>query len=83
MIHEKESIDGQHYFTVTSRNGKVLVTSETYLTKQGMRKGIHALIKRMVSIKIAPTKPRTPADKKLLSAIQRLDARKINRNIGL
>lgn len=33
-----------YWFTVTSHNNKVLVTSETYKTKQAMEKGIASLI---------------------------------------
>lgn len=45
MIHLEQSKDGQYFFTVTAANGKVLVTSETYKTKQGRDKGVKALVK--------------------------------------
>ena len=46
--HSKSKIvDGRkkthHWFTVTAKNNKILVTSETYKTKQAMEKGIAAL----------------------------------------
>lgn len=43
MIHLKRSVDGQYYFTVNARNGKVLMTSETYKRKRSALKGIAAL----------------------------------------
>jgi len=41
----KQSKDNQYYFIVKARNGQVLVTSETYRSKQGAEKGIRALEK--------------------------------------
>ena len=43
MITIKKSKNSQYYFLVKARNGKVLVTSETYKTRGGARKGIRAL----------------------------------------
>lgn len=51
MIKKHIAKNGQHYFTVNGRNGKVIVTSETYKTRQGMNKGIKSLnnvIKKML-----------------------------------
>lgn len=47
MIHLHTSKDNKFYFTVNARNGKVLVTSETYNTKRSMDRGVTALIKVM------------------------------------
>lgn len=35
--------DGKYYFTFTAKNGRVLVTSETYNRKSSMMKGIRSL----------------------------------------
>lgn len=43
MIKLKKSKDRQWYFIVVARNGRTLVTSETYRTKQNAIKGINAL----------------------------------------
>lgn len=45
MIKENISTDGQFYFTVMAGNNQVLLTSETYKTPQGMRKGIKSAVK--------------------------------------
>lgn len=45
-----ESTDFKYYFTVTARNGQVLVTSETYDKPQSMIKGINALIKVLMPL---------------------------------
>lgn len=45
MINLHKSKDNKFYFTVTAKNGKVLVTSETYNTRRAMSKGIIALDK--------------------------------------
>lgn len=42
-IKEKQSKNGQYYFTVNAANNKVLATSEMYKTKQAMRNGIKSL----------------------------------------
>lgn len=47
MIHLHKSKDNKFYFTVKARNGKVLVTSETYNTKRSMDRGVTSLIKVM------------------------------------
>lgn len=44
MIKFKKAKNGQHYFTVQAGNGKTLVTSETYKTRQGAMKGAKALL---------------------------------------
>jgi len=43
MIKLHTSTDNQYYFTVCGKNGKVILTSETYKTKQGREKGIKSL----------------------------------------
>ena len=43
MINLHKSKDNKFYFTVTAKNGKVLVTSETYNTRRAMEKGISSL----------------------------------------
>lgn len=50
MIKFKQSKDKQWYFVVTSRNGQVLVTSETYKTKSNAVKGSKALVKILLSL---------------------------------
>ena len=45
MIKIHKSTDKQWYFTVCATNNKVLLTSETYKTRQGLAKGIAALRK--------------------------------------
>ncbi len=47
-IHQSE--DGQFYYTVTSQNGNVLVTSETMTQKHNATSGIWALIKTCVKL---------------------------------
>jgi len=47
VIHLRKSKDSKFYFTVNARNGKVLVTSETYNTPRAMNKGVDSLIKLM------------------------------------
>ncbi|HEX8333857.1 MAG TPA: YegP family protein [Segetibacter sp.] len=47
MIKIKRSTDKQWYFVVTAKNGKVLVTSETYKSKRNLEKGIASLKKVM------------------------------------
>lgn len=44
----KSDKDGQHYFHVTARNGKIIAQSEGYKTKAGARKGIEALKKALL-----------------------------------
>ena len=41
----KKSRDRQYYFIAVSRNGKTIVTSETYKSKAGAWKGIDAVCK--------------------------------------
>lgn len=36
-----DSKDGQVYFTTNARNGKVITTSETYKSKQGMMNAVN------------------------------------------
>lgn len=43
MINLHKSKDNKFYFTVSAKNGKVLVTSETYNTRRAMNKGTIAL----------------------------------------
>ena len=38
IIHSSD--DGQYYFTLVASNGQVIVTRETYTTKQSCKKGI-------------------------------------------
>lgn len=47
MIYIHKSKDKQFYFTVTARNGRVLLTSETYKKKVSCRDGIEALLKSL------------------------------------
>lgn len=47
MIKLRQSKDGKFYFTVTAKNGKVLVTSETYNTRRSLKIGYSALVKAL------------------------------------
>jgi uncharacterized protein YegP (UPF0339 family) len=47
MIHIHRSKNKQLYFTITAKNGRVLVTSETYKKKRGIIKGIASLLKNV------------------------------------
>ena len=43
-IKQLRSKDGQYYFTIVARNGRVICTSETYRSKQGMEKGVRLVM---------------------------------------
>ena|SRR5688572_14321094 len=45
MFHLHRSSDNQFYFTLRARNGRVLMTSETYSSKGGAEKGMSAVRK--------------------------------------
>lgn len=45
MIKIKRAKNGQLFFTVHAKNHKVILTSETYKSKQGVMKGIKATLK--------------------------------------
>lgn len=45
MIKRATSKDGKPFFKIVSRNGKILMVSETYQSKAGMEKGIRAIKK--------------------------------------
>ena len=45
MFNIHKSADGQFYFTITAKNGQVLVTSETYKQHASAMKGINAVKK--------------------------------------
>lgn len=47
MINIRKSKDDQFYFTVTAKNGKILVSSETYKKKPFCIKGIMSLFKNL------------------------------------
>lgn len=47
MIRLRKSKDGQFYFTIHARNGRKLVTSETYKTKQSAKKTANAVVLAM------------------------------------
>lgn len=51
MIKIKRAKNGQLYYVVVARNGKVLLTSETYKSKRGVMKGIDALLTSLHSHK--------------------------------
>lgn len=42
MIKIKQSEDGLFYFVLTGKNGKVLMTSETYANKRNVRRAVEA-----------------------------------------
>jgi len=44
MIKIRKSKDGQYYFVVCSSNGKVLATSETYVSKRNAMRGVKAIV---------------------------------------
>lgn len=50
IIHKSK--DKQFYFTVHSKNGYVVATSETYKTKGGAKKGIASIILNSVTATI-------------------------------
>lgn len=45
MIHIRKSKDRQFYFTVNGKNGRVILTSETYTRKMNCKLGIAAIFK--------------------------------------
>jgi len=47
MINIHKSKDDQFYFTITAKNGKVIVTSETYKKKPSAFKGIVSLLRTL------------------------------------
>jgi uncharacterized protein YegP (UPF0339 family) len=47
MLHLHKATDGQFYFTANAKNGKVLVTSETYKAKPSALKGMKVLVKSL------------------------------------
>jgi uncharacterized protein YegP (UPF0339 family) len=47
MINLYKSKDKKFYYTVTAKNGKVLVVSETYNTRSSMVKGYTSLLKTL------------------------------------
>lgn len=55
MIKIKQAKNGQLYYVITARNGKVLLTSETYKSRRGLMKGIKALTLATAKIKIVDT----------------------------
>lgn len=61
-IQLRRSTDGQYYFTLNARNGKVLMTSETYTRKNGASRaidGIETMIAYNVPLEIVDhTKPK-------------------------
>ena len=49
MIKIKRAKNGQLYYVVVAKNGKVLLTSETYKSKRGVWIGINAVLKSLRS----------------------------------
>lgn len=45
MIKLHQSSDGQFYFTLCGKNGKVVMTSETYPTRQNLHRAVSGLRK--------------------------------------
>jgi uncharacterized protein YegP (UPF0339 family) len=58
MIKIHTAKDGQFYFTVQSRNHQVIVTSETYKSKQAARRGAASLVKAITTLQVSPSKAR-------------------------
>jgi uncharacterized protein len=50
-----KSKDGQYYFVLKARNGQILVTSETYTTKQSAENGIRAVRGTATAAKVVDT----------------------------
>jgi uncharacterized protein len=50
-----KSKDGQYYFVLKARDGHVLVTSETYTTKQSAESGIRAVRGTATAAKVVDT----------------------------
>ena len=50
-----KSKDGQYYFVLKARDGQVLVTSETYTTKQSAENGIRAVRGTATAAKVVDT----------------------------
>lgn len=51
-----ESSDGQWYFLVKSRNGKIVATGELYTTARGALRGLHALCEVMTDYHLSAVK---------------------------
>lgn len=49
-INLHKSTDGQYFYTITSRNGEVLVVSEMLTQKHNARSGAWGLVKAAVAI---------------------------------
>lgn len=45
MIKLHQSTDNQYYFTLCGKNGKVIMTSETYKTQRNRMNGVRAFLK--------------------------------------
>lgn len=45
MIKIKRAKNGQFFFTIQGKNGQVILTSETYKSKQGAIKGMLAVVR--------------------------------------
>ena len=45
MIKLLTSTDGQFYFTLCGKNGKVIMTSETYVSQRNRMRGVKAFIR--------------------------------------
>lgn len=62
MIKIKRAKNGQFFFTIQGKNGQVILTSETYKSRAGCRKGINAVLNvcgsgRLIKIKDETDKP--------------------------
>lgn len=56
MIKIHKSKDGQHYFTVQAANNKILVTSETYRSRQAAQRGADALVDAITHLQVSAKK---------------------------
>lgn len=57
MIHTfKSEENGQYYFHVKAKNGKIVAQSEGYKSKASLRKGIEALKKAVLAYDSGPSK---------------------------
>jgi uncharacterized protein YegP (UPF0339 family) len=58
MFHLHRSSDNQFYFTLSARNGRVLMTSETYKRKEKAEKGMRSVKNTLLGKSYATWTPR-------------------------
>jgi uncharacterized protein YegP (UPF0339 family) len=45
MFEIRQAVNGEYYFSLKAKNGKVIATSEMYASKQKCKKGIRSVVK--------------------------------------